>query len=173
MEPQANHQKEQREVIGSGSNAAYEENICLGSSRSKIRKVLKKLLNTNKSLRLKIRHYYICQTHLAKSITLISEGATRTQISSLLKKFANSSGKEIPLLYIDLCLEKERSQDISAMGDGLYICKIKVEPLEWYQEKERLDLDLSVNESKIAAIKILQAAQKFAKMCKTCQVSLK
>ena len=163
--------KTKAELLAPGSNAAYKENICVWVHQDpRSEPYLKKLEITNKSLHQKGKILlYMSNAPSETNKFRFYREEHQQQISNLLKKFADSSGKEIPLLYIDLCLENERSQDISAMGDGLYICRIKVEPLEWYQEKERLDLDLSVNESKIAAIKILQAAQKFAKMCSTSQ----
>ena len=78
---------------------------------------LKKLEITNKSLHQKGKILlYMSNAPSETNKFRFYREEHQQQISSLLKKFANSSGKEIPLLYIDLCLEKERSQDISAMG---------------------------------------------------------
>ena len=167
--------KSKEKLLAPGSNAAYEENICVWVHQDpRSETYSKKLLNANKSLQQKDSAllYMSNAPSEVNNIRYHREQHVK-QMSNSLKTFSESSGMQIPLLYIDLCLKKEGKQDLSYSGDGLYICKIQVEPLEWYQKKAKLDLDLSVNESKIAAIKILQVAQKFAKMCKTCQVSQK
>ena len=158
--------QEQKKLLMPGSNAAYEENICVWVHQdprsktyaNKLTQAKKSLKNSNGAL------LYLTNAPSERNNYQKHREEHIKKINVLLKEFERISGIEVPLLYINLCSIHEKNNEINHVGNGLHICEIKVNSLEWHEEKSKLDLDLSLAENKIAAIGILQAAQKFAKM---------
>lgn len=70
--------------------------------------------------------------------------------------------KNIRMLYINLTDYPTTVNVTRQKGSNFFFCDIKSETLEWYQSRNKLDLDLSERESKMTAIQVLQAARIFA-----------
>ena len=93
------------------------------------------------------------------------ESLKNKEIEETIKKLEHENHRlniNTRMLYINLTDSPITRNVTRKKGSNFFFCDIKSETLEWYQHRNKLDLDLSEKESKMTAIQVLQAARIFA-----------